>query len=131
MFVSVMVLQVLVSFAPVAQGSHSGIEESREVVIRSAEEWQALWKAHDSVGVPPVVSFEQAIVVGVFLGSRPTAGFDVEIMAVKREADRWVVEYVEHRPPPGALTAQVVTSPYHLVRLPREVGTIEFRRLQP
>lgn len=87
MFVALMVLQALVSFATVTQGTDSSIDESRQVVIRSAAEWQALWKAHDADRAAPVVDFARS-----------------------------VVEYLERRPPPEALTAQVLTSPYH----PRE-----------
>jgi PrcB C-terminal len=131
MFVVFIVLQVLVTFETVAQGTDSSIDESRQVVIGSAAEWQALWKAHDADGAAPVVDFARLVVLGVFLGSRPTAGFGAEITAVKREGERSVVEYLERRPPPGALTAQVLTSPYHLVSVPRDIGMVEFRRLQP
>jgi hypothetical protein len=129
MLIALVVLQVLASFTTVARGTNSSIDESRQVVIRSAAEWQALWKAHDPNRAIPAADFTRAQVVGVFLGSRPTAGFSVEITAVKEDGERAVVEYVERRPPPGALTAQVLTSPFHLVSLPRDVGTIEFRRL--
>ncbi|MGH3369203.1 MAG: hypothetical protein ACRDPR_04320, partial [Nocardioidaceae bacterium] len=64
---------------------------SREVTIRSAAEWQALWKEHDG-GDLPAVDFAHSMVVGVFLGSRPTAGYAVEISAVLEEAGRTVVE---------------------------------------
>src|SRR5688572_12125528 len=131
MFVTLMVLQALVSFATVAQGTDSSIEESRQVVIRSAAEWQALWKTHDADRAAPVVDFGRSVVVGVFLGSRPTAGFGVDITAVKRDGAQSVVEYRERRPRPGALAAQVLTSPYHLVSLPGDAGTVEFRRLPP
>jgi len=131
MFVALIALQVLASFATVARGTGSGIDEPRQVVIRSAAEWQTLWKAHDPDRAAPVVDFARSVAVGVFLGSRPTAGFSVEITAVKKEGERSVVEYLERRPPPGSLTAQILTSPYHLVTVPRDIGTVEFKRLQP
>jgi PrcB C-terminal len=131
MLIALVVLQVLASFTTVARGTNSSIDESRQVVIRGADEWQALWKAHDPDRAMPAVDFTRSQVVGFFLGSRPTAGFSVEITAVKKDGERAVVEYVERRPPPGALTAQVLTSPYHLVSVSRDIGMVEFRRLQP
>jgi hypothetical protein len=130
-FVVFIVLQVLVTFETVAQGTDSSIDESREVVIRSAAEWQALWKTHDADGAAPVVDFARVVVLGVFLGSRPTAGFGAENHGSQEGGGASVVEYLERRPPPGALTAQVLTSPYHLVSVPRDIGMVEFRRLQP
>ena len=118
-------------FVTVAQGTMSNIEEPRQVVVRTAAEWQALWKEHDPEGAAPAVDFAQSIVVGIFLGSRPTAGFAVEITTVRMEATRTVVEYLERSPPRDAFVAQVLTSPFHVVRLTRTAGSVEFRRLTP
>ena len=114
--------------ATVAQGAMSGIEEPRQAVVRTAAEWRALWKEHAPGQAAPVVDFAQSMVVGVFLGSRPTAGFEVVITAVRQEGGRTVVDYVERRPPPDELTAQVLTSPFHVVRAMRATGEVEFRR---
>jgi hypothetical protein len=118
-------------FVTVAQGAMSNVEESRQVVVRTAAEWQALWKQHDPDRAAPAVDFAQSIVAGVFLGSRPTAGFEVDIVAVNVEGTRTVIEYVERRPPPDAFVAQILTSPFHVVRLARTAGSIEFRRRAP
>jgi hypothetical protein len=107
----------------------SYIEEPRQAVVRTPAEWQALWKAHDPQRAAPAVDFTQSMVVAVFLGTRPTAGFAVEITAVKVEGSRVVVEYRERRPPADALTAQILTAPFHVVRLARTSASIEFRRI--
>ena len=117
--------------ATVAQGTLSGIEEPRQVVVRTAAEWQALWKEHDPQGTAPAVDFAQSMVVGVFLGSQPTAGFAVEIAAVRQEGNRTVVEYAERRPARDAFVAQMLTSPFHIVRVMRTAGSVEFRRRGP
>jgi hypothetical protein len=119
----------MVAFTTITQGSSSQIMEPRHVVVRTADQWQTLWKGHSSQPAP-VVQFSQSVVVGVFLGSRPTAGFQVEITAVKAQGGLAVVEYVERQPGRGAVVAQVLTSPFHLVALPRDVDTIEFRRIE-
>jgi hypothetical protein len=114
----------------VAQGPMSNIEEPRQVVVRTAAEWQALWKEHDAQQALPPVDFAQSIVVAVFLGTRPSAGFAVEITAVKGDGSRAVVEYRERRPARDEVAAQVITSPFHIVRLARGSGTVEFRRVE-
>ena len=115
----------------VAQGPTSNIEEPRQVVARTAAEWQALWKEHSPASALPAVEFAQSLVIGVFLGSRPTAGFSVEITAVRTEGSRTVVEYTERVPPRDAFVAQMLTSPFHLVRIMRTAGPLEFRRVGP
>ena len=67
----------------VAQGTSSQLDEPRKVIVRTAEEFQALWKSHSNAPLPKV-DFSKSIVVGVFLGMRPTAGYTVGILAVRR-----------------------------------------------
>jgi hypothetical protein len=128
-----MLLQAVVMFTTLAQGSNSHIMEPRQLVVRSAAEWQTLWKAH-SPQPAPVVDFSRSIIVGVFLGSRPTAGYEAAITAVKSQGGKAIVEYVEHRPEVGAIVAQVLTSPFHLVSIPKDradMADVDFRKIDP
>ena len=121
-------LQVAVAFTTVARGADSQITQPREVVVRSADEWRALWSDH-SAERAPVVDLSRFTVAGVFLGTRSTAGYGVEIVRVRSGGTLTTVEYRETRPSPDALTGQVLTAPFHLVTIPRAPGTIEFRKL--
>ena len=123
--------QAPMPFTAVARGVVSNIDEPRTVVVRTAAEWGALWKAHGAQEPAPPVDFMRDIVVGVFLGSRPTAGFSVEITRARTEEHLTVVEYVVRVPPPAGVTAQVLTAPFHLVTLPARSAPVEFRRVTP
>jgi hypothetical protein len=68
------------------------------------------------------------MVVGVFLGSRNTSGYRVTISAIEREGANAVVTYREARPGAGDMLAQVITFPYHLVRVERIAGDVKFAR---
>ena len=118
-----------VSFTTVARGSASGQVTPRQVTIQNADEWSALWKAHAPARPLPAVDFSVQMVVGVFLGSRPTAGFDVEIVSVRTEDTALVVEYVERRPGRDMIAAQVLTEPFHLVAVPKHQGPVRFVRI--
>jgi PrcB C-terminal len=123
------VVSAAIAFTTVAQGTRSEISESRFVVVRTAAEWQKLWKEHDSRPAPEV-DFSRSIVVGVFLGTRPTAGYGVTITAVTAKDGSAIVDYTEQKPAPGRMTAQVLTSPFHLVTVPKELEKVEFRRVE-
>jgi len=125
-FVSAVLIQTI-AFTSVARGTSSQIDEARQVVVRSAEDWQTLWKTHSSQPVPKV-DFSTSIVAGVFLGSRPTAGYDVRITGVRRTPGGAVVEYSETKPDPKRMVAQILTSPFALVAIPKDIQTIEFKR---
>jgi PrcB C-terminal len=117
-----------VAFTTVSQGQQSGIEERREVVVRDAKALAALWTDHAPGEPPPPVDFGTAIVVGVFAGLRNTGGHEVEVTGVARDGDTLVVTHRERAPAGGDMTAQVLTFPYHLVRVPRHEGPVRFRR---
>lgn len=126
---AVALLQTVFLFALLATGTSSGITAPRQVVVRTAEDWHALWEAH-AAGTPlPSVDFATTTVVGVFLGARRTAGYQVDIVAVLDEGGAEVVEYVERRPSPDAMVAQVVTAPFQLVSLQRVEIEIRFRKV--
>jgi hypothetical protein len=126
--VATAVILQTIAFTNVAQGTSSQIDEPRKVIIRSADEFQALWKLH-STAPPPKVDFSKSIVAGVFLGMRPTAGYTVAIQAVRRTEAGAVVEYIEGVPDKSRMLAQLLTSPFHLVSIPNDVKTVEFKQL--
>ena len=111
----------------IAEGTDSGITSARQVVIRTADEWRTLWAAHRSESTPQV-DFSRSIVVGVFLGSRPTAGFRVEITGATVQGDQAIVRFVEHLPAADAILAQIITAPFHLIALPSAVRTVRFQQ---
>jgi hypothetical protein len=119
-----------VPFKKLDRGQQSFIEESREVVVRSAAEWAALWKQHAPDQQPPAVDFTRSMVVGVFLGSRPTGGHSVEITRVDREGSDLVVTYRERQPGSADIVTQVITMPYELVTIDRFDGKVRFTRAQ-
>ena len=111
----------------IAHGNSSRIAQPRRVLARTAEEWRALWAAHSGPEAPePPIDFAARMVAGVFAGERPTSGFGVRITGTHRDGASLVVSVEEQRPPDGAMTAQVITSPFHLVSLPRYDGRIMF-----
>jgi len=117
-------------FTTVDQGFYSGISEPRNVVIRSSEEWKRLWEEHTSIFSPPPplpeVDFSRDMVIGVFLGTRPTGGFSVEILSVRHEGDQLVVEYAESSPGAGCIVLPVLTQPFHLIKVARSDDPVEF-----
>jgi hypothetical protein len=121
------------SVRTLGKGPLSAIDRPRQVVVRTPDEWNALWRAHTaghSLGAQPAVDFSREMVVGVFLGTRPTAGYGVEIVRTVEANGVLNVEYVETAPGPDAVAAQVLTAPFHLVAVPRHEGPVTFRKVK-
>jgi hypothetical protein len=117
-----------VSFTTLSRGQQSGIEQPREVVVRDEAALKALWQAHAPGDAPPRVDFRTSMVVGIFTGQHSTAGHAVEIVALERAADAVVVVYRREAPGEGDVSAQVITFPHHIVRVPRHEGPVRFRQ---
>ena len=64
----------------VVGGVLSDGDEARTVVARSDAEWQAVWSSLGVQGNMPQVTFENTMIVAVFLGTRPSAGYAVDVV---------------------------------------------------
>lgn len=113
----------------VGKGPTSAIDSPRQVTIRSAAEWGALWKENGARAPLPDVDFSREMVVGVFLGTRPTAGYGVEIVRAVGGGDTMVVEYVETAPSRDTIAAQILTAAYHLAAIPNRDGEVTFKKV--
>ena len=130
----VIVLAALLQSTPpnvrtVAKGPLSAINQPRQVAVRSATEWGALWKEHGDNAPLPVIDFSREMVVGVLLGRRPTAGYGIEIVRTIGNGGALVVEYVESAPSRDAITAQILTAPYHFAAVPKFDGAVSFKKV--
>ena len=114
----------------VDKGEQSNIDEAKQVVVRTEAEWTKLWQQHSPDRKRPAVDFSKEMVVGVFMGSRPTAGYNVSIVSTFAKDGNVLVRYQESTPRPGAMTAQVLTFPYHLVAIPQAAGDLKFEKAQ-
>src|SRR5204863_4124761 len=117
-----------VPFKKLDSGIQSDIERPREAVARTAAEWKALCADHAGGRPCPTVDLAASTVIGVFLGTRPSTGFSVEITRVERDGDAIVVTWQERKPGPGVMAAQMLTMPYQFVTIDRFAGPIRFVR---
>jgi PrcB C-terminal len=114
------------SFTEVAKGNVSDQQDAKHVTVRTAAEWSALWKGHAPAVKMPAVDFAKHMVVGIFLGTKPSDGHQVEIVGVRTQEKDLIVEYVQRQPGRGTMAAQILTEPYHLVAVAKHAGTVRF-----
>ena len=111
-------------------GQNSTSTAPRQVVVRSAQDWENVWRSVSSTRPMPAVDFSGSLVVGVFLGQRSTGGYGVQIVRTREEKGTLVVEYRETRPAPGTMSAQVMTAPYQIVAVPKFDGEVRFEKVE-
>jgi hypothetical protein len=120
---------LILALTAITGGPASRIDQPRHVVVRTGAEWQALWQQHAPGRPAPRVDFGADMVVGIFLGTRPSAGYTVEIVAATADDSGVKVEYREGRPGKGMMAAMILTAPFHLVRLAARDGAVGFVRV--
>jgi hypothetical protein len=114
---------VQLSFQMIAKGYRSGVREPLQTVVRNQAEWDSLWKKHSvetNPQPPPFVDFKRQIVVAVFLGEKPTGGYDVEIIRAEQSDGALVLHYREKSPLPGSIAIQALTQPFHIIQMVRD-----------
>jgi PrcB C-terminal len=115
----------------IEKGEQSNIDQATQVVVRDAAAWRALWQRHAPDRPMPQIDFGKESVVAIFLGSKPTAGYNVTIVSTTEGGGALIVRYREARPAAGAITAQVITFPYHIVAIPKVTATnVRFERAE-
>lgn len=106
----------------------SMVEEPMQVVARTAPEWASLWRRHAGGKPLPAVELGSRTVIAVFLGTRGSAGYSVEITTLREANGALIVEWQERRPEPGDVAAQVLTSPAIIATIPKFSGEIKFEQ---
>ena len=114
----------------IARETMSRLDQPKQAVARTAAEWTALWRQHAGDTPAPAVDFSTRTVVAVFLGTRGTAGFAVDITGTRETGGVLIVEWRERRPDRDAISAQVLTSPVQIATVPKFAGEIRFEKVE-
>ena len=124
--------EIMVPFTTISRGISSRITAQSFLTIRTAQEWQDLWHKHasNSPTPPPLpaVDFSRKMVIAIFLGTKPTGGYGVEILRVKMSGDKLLALYKETVPPRGAMVTQVLTQPYHMIKIQQSSVEVIFQQ---
>lgn len=115
----------------IEKGDQSNVDDARQALVRTEAEWTRLWQQHAPDHPRPRVDFSKEMVVAVFMGSRPNAGFSTAITSAMAANGALIVRYTETKPAAGAVSAQILTFPYHIVAIGRaDVNDVKFEKVQ-
>lgn len=115
----------------IEKGDQSSIDAAKQVLVRSDAELRLLWQQHAPDRPMPTIDFTREMLVAVFMGSRPNAGYSTAVVSTTAAAGVLMVRYSETKPSAGAVTAQILTFPYHIVAIPKaDVKDVRFEKVQ-
>ncbi len=81
--------------------------------------WNQAYGASLTVPPPPVVDFARETVLAVFMGTRPTGGYGIDVRDVTLEGADLFVDLVLVEPAADAMVTQALTSPWVIIRVLR------------
>jgi hypothetical protein len=111
--------------------SWSGFQAPTRIVIADAQAWADAWSTiHAHLTVPPAlpaVDFSTSVLVLAAMGPRSTTGHSVVIQEVRVGGGGALgVTVLERSPGASCVTGQAITSPVHVVEVPRHATTASF-----
>ena len=115
------------------KGYHCGYTEPLRVVIYTENQWDEIWKKVQVLRLPvpelPKIDFGKEMVIAVFMGTRSSGGYEIEIKNISKTEKEIVVGVEEKEPSSDSLRTMAVTSPYHLVIVKRSSLPVRFQSL--
>ena len=115
-----------VPFDDVAQTANGNYDGGPAIIVGTTD------AAESTIirSVPGIAKRPGRVLLIAMQGSQRTAGFAIRIDKVERDADRLLVRATFITPAPGAVTAQVLTAPAHVIAIaPNELTGIHDVRL--
>lgn len=109
------------------KGLSSEIKEFREVVVKNRSAWRALWEEMGRKEPAPRIRFINFVLVGVFLGEKPS-GSEVTLFPAIEDGQEMIVPYKVTAPPSGSSAKSELVRPYHLMTIPRTHKKIRFSK---
>lgn len=111
-----------ISFEILKQEAYGGKENKTNVVIKSQQQLDTLYKEL-GLAAAPKVDFEKNNVVALFMGQKNTGGYSISIKGISIENDTTIVKIKETMP--EGMAATVITAPYCIAIIPK-TDKVEF-----
>ena len=117
--------------------SQCGIQAAAKMVFRNETTWRTFWSQAIAPYTPalkeiPAVDFRSEMVVGVFMGNKPVAGYQTRIESttvdVTGPQERMVVRYMNSEPAPENAGAKFTVQPFYLRKVTSTSAKIQFYR---
>jgi hypothetical protein len=116
-----------IRFQTMSQGVDSKQNLNGMFLFNEPTGWENYWRANHRGPAPQLEQgfFYNWRILAIHVGNRPTSGYGLAVMGMNRRIDKATVNLVEYTPPRGSRNAQVVTSPWIILRV--ETGAFDFQ----
>jgi protease stability complex PrcB-like protein len=104
---------------------------AQERVFVDSESWHAFWAKYDA-GQAPQVDFKSRHVAAVFLSTKPSPGYGVEINRITYDPreKRTVIHVIELLPNPDRVYGGIIVYPADVVIFDTRLGEVQFSHIK-
>lgn len=109
------------------KNTYSGVQQKKNLLIQDQKAWATLWKEHATQKEElPSIDFTKKMVLGIFLGERPSACYNIGDVHIWHTEKQINVSYMVLEPGPLVRCASSIVTPAILIEIPRSEAKIEF-----
>lgn len=118
-------------FSTVLKGEVGGEIKNKNYLITKEKDFENIWNFINKNITPkpamPKIDFNKEAVIAAFQGEKPTGGYGVEIVKIIEDSGAVNVLIKEKSPGVFCAVPEVITSPYHLVKIEKTEKKFDFR----
>lgn len=122
-----------VVFRTIISGQYSQADTAAVYLIDNNEQWKKIWNLamgkQDPLPHAVELDFKNNMALAVFMGKKGAAGHRIEITNITKKGEKLTVLVKNHHSAEGMILP-VVTSPYHLVTIPKGKYKLNIRHEQ-
>lgn len=111
-----------------AQGSNHSTRDN--LIINDQTTWVSVWgeiAGNNPFNPLPQVNFGNTTLIAAFAGTEPSAGYAVNVTSITKTSTHVEVQITLVVPGQNCIEAEMLTSPYHIVIVPKISLPVEFR----
>ena len=117
-------------FETIGSGAYCGHFSQGDYVVKDGQQWSNLWDKVNSINIPqpalPLIDFNNDMVIAVFLGTKRSGGYGIQISELRETDNCLEVSVVETAP--GGWVTMALTQPYHLIKTSLTDKEVKFIR---
>ncbi len=119
-----------ITFRTILAGTSSAADTAAVYLVENNDQWRKTWRLAtgkiEPAPVPPEIDFKSTVVIAAFMGQKNSSGHRIEIARIVKSGQLLKV-FVIHRISTQGMLLPVLTSPFHLVSIPKGKYKLEVK----
>ena len=130
---TMIISQDTITFEILAEDFYGGMTHSKFIVIKDETTLNEIYKLINKSKSPgikiPIINFEKETVLVLFLGEKSSGGYSIAVEQILDENEKVTVKYKVTLPKLGEMVTTVMTQPYCIIKIPKTLKEVVFKKI--